>query len=320
MPTNEEIITKAISSGMLATGGQLFPEQAKTFIDYVVDETKIFKNIQFRRMNNFKAETYEIGIGKRLLRKGIEGTEPDNIPAITTSKRMIELEEVILPIDITDRFKLENVEGESIEDKILRLFTKQFSNDLEDLALNADKNAQNTNSSGDSYFDVTDGEIDFLSIINGWVKILSEDSDANIVMMNYSETDGWKKVFKSLLAALPKKFKGNKKGLVYYCDEEILEEYEYAYFDRGTINSDKALLEGMSRLTYAGIPIEGVPSMPSGNIILTPPENLAFGIHNKDIKIESERKARKRADEYTITAYVGTQIANLKGAVFGKIG
>jgi len=311
---NTEIVKDAISTVDIATSGKLSPEQAKVFIDYMIKETEIFDMIQFKRMKQLHGIAYDIGVARRMLRKGVEGTAPSNYSSITTGQNEIDLTETILATDITDQFKIENIEGAKAADKIMRLVAQQYSNDLQDLAINGNTDAQNTDPAAADYFNVTDAELEFLKIYDGWLKLIKENEGKHMVEETFSPDVGYKGLLKTALKAMPERWKRGG-DLLYLVPYEVIEDYVYELTGRVSTMGDNALLNDKNPITFMGRKLVGVSAMPSNTALLTSPSNLAFGIYTENIKTEYERNARKRQDEYTTTSFTGVQIANYDAAV-----
>ena len=309
MPENNKAIVEKVDTTDIAAAGKLNAEQAKQFLNYMVEQTEIFDRIQFKRMKQLHGVAYSLEVSQRMIRKGVEGTAPTNYGGITTGSNEIDLVETILPMDITDQFKIENIEGPKAADKIMRLIATQYSNDLQDLAINGNTDAQNTNATGTDYFNVSDAELDFLKIYNGWLKLISESDDKHFAEETYSPDDGYKGLFKTMLKALPEKYK-KATDLTFFAPWGVIEDYVYELTGRITSMGDNALLNDKQPITFMGRRFVGVSAMPNDTILLTQPKNLAFGIYTDNIKTEYERNARKRQDEYTITSFTGCQIAN----------
>ena len=308
--TNVEAIEKAIDTTVLNDGGKLQPEQANKFIDFMVDESVILKEIQFRRMKAPEAKLDMLDISKRIVRAAAEGTTPSELATIATSEKSLKVTEVILPIEITYSFLEENIEGSKFEDRVVKMFAKAFTNDLEDLAINGDTQAQNTDSTQPHYYNVSAGELSFLKIMDGWLQLILNDPNKHVV-----DTTGksWQEVFKAALASLPRKFKVNRKDLRFYVAPNVEEEYRYSLVARQTELGDQFLTSNKTA-TFMGVPVVPVPYLPDNYVLLTMPKNLAFGVM-RDITIEKDRDILRRVKQYVITAKVGVQIVTADAAV-----
>ena len=287
--SNRTLISKsAITSADLATGGKLNPEQANKFIDYMVDQSAFLKDIRTERMNAPTKDLDFIGVASRIIRKGVEATEPTETAGIQTGKKQLNTVEVILPADISLNFLEDNIEGANVEDHIARLLAQQFANDLTDLAWNGD-----TADNGPFK--------DFLSIDDGFIKLAKSSAGTHKFDLNGS-TDYKGVIFPGMLNALPNKWKANKAELRFYVSPTVAEAYIEQLTTRQTAWADQLIQTG-ALPQYKGVTIFPVDFIPDDVIVLTPRKNLATGIQ-RDFTSERERKPRRRVIEYTMTSRV----------------
>ena len=291
MISNRVLIAKAaITSADLATGGKLNPEQANKFIDYMVDQSAFLKDIRTERMAGPTKDLDFIGVANRIIRKGVEATEPTETAGIQTSKKQLNSTEVILPADISLTFLEDNIEKEGAEDHIARMLALQFGNDLTDLAWN-----------GNTATPTTDPFYPFLSIDDGFIKLAKASANTHKYDTNGS-TDYKGVVFPGMLNMLPNKWKANKAELRFYVSPTVAEAYIEQLTTRQTAWADELLQTGKLP-QYKGITIFPVDYIPDDVIILTLRKNLATGIQ-REFTSDRERKPRKRVIEYTMTGRV----------------
>jgi len=298
--------TDSVDTADLSSGGRLNPEQADRFIDYVVDQSVLFKDgIRVRRMNADRAQLDKLQVGTRVLRKATEGTDPGTVAGIKTAQRSLSVTELILPVDITFSFMEDNIERDNFEQHIMAMFGIQLSNDLEDLAINGDG---------------TTG--DFLSIEKGWLQVIKDEISApgtNETAPQRFDTNGATDfrnvIFPGILALMPAKFKGNKAALRFYVSVGNAEAYAFQIGQRQTGAGDNSLINATAP-SYVGIPVVGVPYMPDSDTLLTLPDNLVFGIR-RDVSLGIFKNERKRVWEYTWTLRVDYEIVEPTAIVIG---
>ncbi|NSW82534.1 MAG: hypothetical protein HPY90_04535 [Syntrophothermus sp.] len=291
MISNRALIAKAaITSADLATGGKLNPEQANKLIDYMVDQSAFLKDIRTERMTGPTKDLDFIGVANRIIRKGVEATEPTETAGIQTSKKQLNSTEIILPADISLTFLEDNIEREGAEDHIARMLALQFANDLTDLAWNGDIATPNT----DPFYA-------FLSIDDGFIKLAKASANTYKFDTNGS-TDYKGVVFPGMLNMLPNKWKANKAELRFYVSPTVAEAYIEQLTTRQTAWADELLQTGKLP-QYKGITIFPVDYIPDDVIVLTLRKNLATGIQ-REFTSDRERKPRKRVIEYTMTGRV----------------
>jgi hypothetical protein len=253
--TNEELVQKAITAAeALATTGKLNPAQANKFIDYVVDESVMQDNVRVVRFTNEELAIDRIGIGKRVMFPATEYFAPQGRQGVTTSQIKLKPEEVITAFDISDTFKELNIEGESVEDHIIRMFATGWRNDGEIMAVSGDTVAPAILESdlldeGSTTKYVKDP---LLALFDGWVR----KSDGGH-LVNAGNASVGLAVFGSMIRAMPQKFRRNKKELRFFMSSDLAQLYIEKMATRMTAKGDNAA-EGETQTPF-GIPIVEVP-------------------------------------------------------------
>ena len=316
-------LQRAIDSSVIANAGRLNPEQADQFVDYLVDQTVTLKLANVRRMNAPSALIEELLVGTRKLRKATEFTAPSAANAISTRKRELSTVEVIWGEDITLTFLEDNIERRGAQNHIARLLAGQFGNDLDDLAWNGDTTLAETitDANSDNLDDTTglsQADHDFLRTDDGWLRIASSDLPAD-QQVDVSGQSSAKAVLDAVLDHMPVKFLGLP--LYFFVPPEFARAYANELGDRPTPLGDRVLINGMRVLEYFGYPLIPDPYLrKQGNLdrrlLLAPAANLVFGVQ-RQLSVDAEWKPRKRAVEYTLTARVDYQLANVDAAVLG---
>ena len=274
---------RGVDSSLFATGGKLNPEQSSNFIDYIVNEAVALSRVQVRRMNAPQATIDELTGATRKLRRGVENTAPAGVQNIGTRKRTLTTVETILPEDITLSFLEDNIERKGAENHIVKILATMFGNDLNDLAWNGDEAAAT-------------GDVDFVTINDGWLKIIAAAVIAGTVDATGATSPG--AVLASLRKHMPSKFKA-RTDLVYFAPVPFVEAYAEELAGRETGLGDQIVVNGLPAVRYFGNLVVGDPALQSGEVIFTPEENLVVGIQ-RDMTVDSMYQPRKRAVEYTI--------------------
>jgi len=288
----------AIQTSDIATNGRLYPEQANRFIDYVVDQSVMFKSgIRVVRMGADRHDVDKLSVGTRILRKATENDATATPVGITTAKKQLSVTEIILPADVTFSFLEDNIEREGFQDHLMSMFGVQLSNDLEDLAINGDS---------------TTGS--FLSIESGWLKLAIDDAETHIYDTN-GGTDFRGTIFEGMLEAMPAQYRANRNNLKFFTSVNVKDQYRYQLGQRQTAGGD-SIIQSDGGVMYAGIEVIGVPYMPDGSLMLTVPDNLVFGIR-RDVNLGIWKNERKRVWEYTWTLRVDYQTVNGLAMVLG---
>jgi len=254
---NEELVKKAvITADTLATGGKLNPAQSDKFIDYVIDETALKDNARIVRFRNETLDIDKIGVGKRVAVAKSEASDPGIRRGVTTSKVSLQPVEIMVPIEIGDTFREINIEGENVEDTIIRLFATQLANDMEDLYINGNKLKPARLQSdllegGDSTRYIADT---YLGLQDGW-SLLADG--ANVV--NAGGQNIGLSVFSKAIRALPTKFRRNKSQLRWFLSPDLAQLYAEKVSTRATPMGDTAAVSQGAPPGPFGIPMVQVP-------------------------------------------------------------
>jgi hypothetical protein len=258
MKTNRQIVKDAALTTGGVTAGLLSPEQSRKFIMHTFEATPLGPLVRTEIRTAKTGEIDKIGINSRILRAKIENTDDNYRAKPTFGKLLYATKAVRLPWEITEETLRENIEGESLEDKIEKLMTTQVGVDTEDLCLN-----------GDEATPEADPDYDFLKINDGWVKQLEagahvEDrSTKNAGAMSID-------VYYDTLKQIPNKYNNGK--LRWLMSPKRKQEWEKYLLDQ-IITNGGAVPEGVYT-SPAAIPAIEVPALSDSKIILTDPKNL----------------------------------------------
>lgn len=236
--SNEELVNKAvITADALATNGKLNPAQADKFIDYVIDETALKDQVRVVRFRNEQLDIDKIGIGKRVLMPKEEGRDPGKRRGVSTSKIKLQPKEVMGPFEIGDNFREHNLEGDSVEDRIIRMMATQIANDLEEAEINGNKlgparTQQDMEGAGSSSQYVKDS---FIGLVDGW-SVLAESGhivDAEGANIGLS-------IFGKAIRAMPTKYRRNPNALRWLLSPDLAQLYAEKMSSRNTAAGDEA--------------------------------------------------------------------------------
>ena len=235
---NETLVEKAvITADALAASGKLNPAQSDKFIDYVIDETILKNNARTVRFRNEVLDIDKIGIGARAAVPKAEAVDPGVRRGVNTSKVSLTPKEIMVPFEIGDTFKEINIEGESVEDHIIRMFAKQLANDMEDLYMNG-------NLLGPAAIegDILDGgsttqyvKDSYLGLQDGWNEIAENGNIADAAGANIGLS-----VFNKAILAMPTKFRRNRRNLRFFTSPDIAQLYMEKLSTRATQAGDEA--------------------------------------------------------------------------------
>ena len=288
---NAQILAEIKKAGLLTSdGGLLNTEQVKQFITDTVDSSSILKQIRVERDIATTRQLNIMNLEGRLMHKPTEDTEPadDKLRKPTFSNRDLSPVEAMLPVNVSLDWFEQNIMKANAKALLQAEISKEAGNELVDLLWNGDT------------ADVS-GDAPFLNIVDGVFKKLGADTDK--VYFTRGASVDWKGVvFPGLVKLLADRYKANRNGLVLLTSFDGEEEYRDQLADRATALGDTYLTEGKGA-RFKGIPVEAVPFLPYGKVILTKKENLVVGF-GRDMSIYQQFVPRKRRFEYTLTTKI----------------
>ena len=252
--TNEELIRKqAITSAQtLAPGGKLLPKQADAFIDFVNDETVLTTSnlIRLVRFRNEQMFIDKIGVGQRVALSKAEAVDPGFRRTVAVEQIPLQPGETIVPWELSDIFKEVNLEGDRINEKIMRIMSRRFANNIEELMIAGNTlmpaRAQNELVLGGSATDViADG---FLGLTSGW---FTRGLGGNTVDAENATID--RALLGRAIRAMPFRFKRNRRDLVYLMSSDHHQALRESISARQTPQGD-ATADGDGPFNIFGIP------------------------------------------------------------------
>ena len=286
--SNKEILEKAtITTNDIAAAGRLNDAQADRFIDFVIDVTGLKDRVRVVRFRNDKLDIDKISVGNRVALAKTEAKDPSVRRRINTSKVTLQPEFVMVPWEVSDDFVLENIEGDNIEDTIMRLMSTQFGNDLEELYIQGDKlgavKFENELISGGSTTDVI---VDtYLQLQDGWLKL----SGASHIVDHDSQNIGHQ-IFSDMIVEMPSKFKRNKRNLKFYISDTTEQLFRNSLASRATALGDSASTSSSNLMPFGLelVPLALLPQTPLITEHVTLTGTDVIPLKNKNLVVGSE--------------------------------
>lgn len=295
----------------LATGGLLNDEQQNSFIRTMIEQSQMLQQIRTIPMKAPTRKIERIAFVDRLLKPATEFTPPASSTKPTTAKLLLETHEFMGLVTIsydTLQDSLEggiNVRGNPIERTIRETMAEAVARDVEYYAINSDT------ASADPDLDEFDGALKAASGVydHGGAPV---DSD----------------LFKGTLLSLPKRFRQDKKNLMYFYGPNTDTEWRDELGHRGTDLGDRALSDNGDpnfRFGAFGIPILQVTQFPEelgaggdkGKILLTDPRNAIVGFWRK-VFFDWDKSITERAIRIAVSVRFGFQYEDPDGAARGE--
>ncbi|MCM1228031.1 MAG: hypothetical protein NC320_11530 [Clostridium sp.] len=305
MKSNRSIISKsAVDTASLGTGGKMNAEQSDKFMTFMQDYSSFLKKVNFIKMTKTTRDLDSLEVNKRALRRQTENGDNAAAGETIPKRRTLSAVGVIMPYDVTFQYMKENIEGSNVNTTLAKLFAQQFANDTVELAFIGDESD-------------TD---DFININNGWIKLAKNDADTHKFDAEGNE-DYLNKVFPGLLEAMPTKYyslytEEDKSKIKIFCSPAVNRKYKQQLQARNTALGD-ALITGGKNVSYDGFEIVPVAYIPNDIQIVTPYENLVYGIYGQSLEVYHEIVPRKTRYEYTLLADFDMEINNPDALVIG---
>lgn len=288
------MLQKAVDTTDLTSGGLLATGQADRFIDMSLDQSVMLKDARVIRMRSAVMELDKIATTGRVSQLKSEGVAPSSLSEPSFSKVTLTATDIITPFEITTESLEDSIERGDLEETVVRVMARQTATDLEELALLGDATSADP----------------FLACQDGWRALAA---DGHVVDFAGATLD--KDALSDMYKALPDRYKRNHDQLRYYFAPAAVQDWHDTFADRGTSGGDNAIVSAIAP-PYMGTPVVGVPNVPtnlegilgySGSDltfgILTPRENLIFGIH-RQVRIEKDKDILRGVNIYTITTRV----------------
>ena len=331
---SRELLEKVVSTTSIGAGGGgiLKPQQANRFLDFIVDQSVLLKDVRVVRMNRPTIEIDKVNVGTRIMRKATESVDDGTNTEATFTKISMTTVKLRLDWELSTEGLEDNIEGTSLEDHVASLMARQTANDLEDLALHG------STTSSDA----------LLKSLNGYISL----ARSNAVVVDAAGANLSRSTFDKALRNLPNKYLQRRSELSWYTSSSLLQDYLWSL----TLTGSNGNLDGTGATGYGsalgdlivnagsgagtgggnavvqgirpfGITLKEVPLMTetetgtysgaSGNhgiVELTFPNNRIWGIQ-RDIVVYREFKPKKDTIEYTQFIRVANQIENAEAYV-----
>lgn len=270
--TNQELIQKAIiTTADLAAAGKLNPVQSDRFIDFVIDVTELRGSVRVSRFRNEELTIDKIGVGQRVTVPKTEAQDPGRRYGVSTSKVSLVPVEIMTPFEISDNFAENSIEGEAVEDTVVRLMATQMANDTEELFINGDtlghaRLESDLISGGSSTLYIKDS---FLALFNGWLRLLDSGNVYDAAGANLSTA-----VFSGMIKKMPVKFRRTRRNLRFLLALDLEQNWREKVASRATAQGDQSLMTA-DRVPVFGIPLVPVPLLEAEPLVV---EHIAFGV------------------------------------------
>lgn len=302
----ERAVFKSMREDMATGKALLNPEQLGMFLRAATLNQTVLKDATFDLLNSFEKQYVETGIEGRVLQPGYKIVNSKPVTNDNLTPAEVDFEPTILTTtkiktmcSIEDDEKDDNIEKEQFEQTLLAMMGERAGEDLEVWALYGDTEeyaATNLLGTCDGWLKTAKGQLKSQGVITAAGSGTADFDPA---------TGTVEAIFDAAIYAMPLRFR-QRNRLKFYVPFEVEDAYRNLLKSRGTPLGDSTQTGYVPTLTYKGIPIVNCQSlddellresMTTGNVLLTNPEHLLYGIW-KNMTIEPDRIVKHERTDY----------------------
>ena len=303
-------------------GGVLNPEQSRQFIDYIFDEMVLANDGRRVVMRANTMEVDKVRVGSRLVAKATQAEQTGSNAAPAFTKIELTTTKFRLDYELSTESLEDNIEGQQLEDHIVRLMATQFGNDLEDIAINGrpatsgDGTYNNTlagfirQTLDTNYTGAHEAAAAAATMTSIW-EATPDSGDGSVATLSLEAIE-------AVYNALPRKFKARRQDLKFYMNSKHLQELISALRSVGSVPEQVAtrVIDGVlpqiggpagAQYMIFGLPVLEVPLYPDNYVDLTLPSNRIWGFQ-RDVTVHREFKPKKDTVEYTVYVRMGVAL------------
>jgi len=303
-------------------GGVLNPEQSRQFIDYIFDEMVLANDGRRVVMKANTMEVDKVRVGSRLVAKATQAEQTGSNSAPAFTKIELTTTKFRLDYELSTESLEDNIEGQQLEDHIVRLMATQFGNDLEDIAINGrpatsgDGTYNNTlagfirQTLDTAYTGAHEAAAAAATMTSIW-EATPDSGDGSVATLSLEAIE-------AVYNALPRKFKARRQDLKFYMNSKHLQELISALRSVGSVPEQVAtrVIDGVlpqiggpagAQYMIFGLPVLEVPLYPDNYVDLTLPSNRIWGFQ-RDVTVHREFKPKKDTVEYTVYVRMGVAL------------
>jgi HK97 family phage major capsid protein len=313
-------------------GGVLNPEQSRQFIDYIFDEMVLANDGRRVVMRANTMEVDKVRVGSRLVAKATQAEDTGSNSAPAFTKIELTTTKFRLDYELSTESLEDNIEGQQLEDHIVRLMATQFGNDLEDIAINGrpassgDGTYNNTlagfirQTLDTSYTGAHEAAAAAATMTSIW-EATPDSGDGSVSTLSLEAIE-------AVYNALPRKFKARRQDLKFYMNSKHLQELISALRAVGSVPEQVAtrVIDGVlpqiggpagAQYMIFGLPVLEVPLYPDNYVDLTLPSNRIWGFQ-RDVTVHREFKPKKDTVEYTVYVRMGVALEEKSAIAYAE--
>lgn len=285
--TKEDLAQKGdFGLSELTSGGLLNPTQQDKFFEMLINYPALIGSVRRVMMPAPQYEISKIGFGSRAFHVATTATPlaESKRSKPTTDKISLSSKKIMAQFNMPYEVFEDNIEKGQLEGTLLRLFADRLATDTEELGLLGDP------ASGDAD----------LAAFTGYLKRMTTH------IVNATGVGIHEDTFNNAILALPAKYRRDISGFRFYVSPNAKQTWKHKLTTRQTGLGDAAI-QGNIDVMAGGVPVVGVPLMPSGLGMFTRPENLIMGVQ-REVMMEADRDKEAQVIKFIFSARVDFQI------------
>lgn len=301
--TIDQILEKAFTTGDLANGGLLNPDQAAQFVQGIFETSVVNQEARRVPMKANKKQIDKITYSGNVLQKPTPvGVEHTTTTSPDTSKVILDAKEVIVAVDLGYDALEDSIEGSALFNTVLDLTSRKVAVELDTLILLGDS----AGATG-TYLDILDGV---------FKQIITNVLDAGVNGLDKASLG-------AALKKMPGQYLTNESEMRFYVSHIARLNYIESLAAVAVNDAFSQFLLGQKEPSYGGITVRRVGAIntmelagpfPGSMGLLINPKNIVVGVH-RDIMFETERRPRKRVIEVTMTMRLDVKLEREDAAV-----
>lgn len=300
------------------------PEEATRLIDFVVDESELFRMASVTRMRTNELRIRYMDITGGILRLATCGQEDKETVDISNTNKCLRTVSMDAMFPMCDDDIEDNFTGAQLENQVLRMAADQMSNELEVWGLMCDTNLRYV--TGPNSPTIVSNQI--MDRRDGWYRQLQQGHPIDAGVCGAGQGGVQRAVdfdkMRRMHRAIPTRFRRNPAERRIFMPTDMVDDDWAALFEPRVTNQGDAALLGEVPLVSGRVPIQPLPLLPTdiqncgcaslgspnGTFVFeTDPANIVLGIQ-RNITFEREREARAHETWYIWTFRADVLIFN----------